>query len=393
MNAIVRLARYSFLVVNDMTNESRITRDRLFSLDVLRGLDMILLTVAGPLVCALQKGWGCFPDGFMRQFAHGWECFTLWDIIMPLFIFMCGAAIPFALERRLKEGPSVFWRHVLGRVALLWVLGGLVQGRWTSFDPLQMSPFSNTLQAIAVGYLAVAGAMFFRSRALMVVVPVFMVAVYTVLLAYGGYGEFDNLAFRIDNAILRAILPDGSIWVAKPSHYTWFATSPMFAAMTFAGYHATRLLQTAWSQKRKTAALAAYGLVLLAVGLIGEIWIPCIKPIFTLSFTSQAMGWCVLSLSVLYVINDIWKVRRWFGIAIYFGRHALAAYFISHFFAPVLQAAAHLLCDGVAAHLPRSATSFVMALFEVAALVAAMEIWRRSKMARRKDKTYSPQGA
>jgi hypothetical protein len=89
--------------------------ERLFSLDALRGLDMILLTVVGPLVCSAQKSWGCFSGGFMRQFAHGWECFTLWDTIMPLFIFMCGAAVPFALERRLDEGKGVFWRHVLRR--------------------------------------------------------------------------------------------------------------------------------------------------------------------------------------------------------------------------------------------------------------------------------------
>ena len=97
------------------TNEQS-TIERLFSLDALRGLDMILLTVVGPLVFSAQKCWGCFPDGFMRQFNHGWECFTLWDIIMPLFIFMCGAAVPFALERRLKEGKGVFWRHVLSQV-------------------------------------------------------------------------------------------------------------------------------------------------------------------------------------------------------------------------------------------------------------------------------------
>ena len=89
--------------------------ERLFSLDVLRGLDMMLLTVVGPLVCAAQKGWNCFPDWFMRQFNHGWECFTLWDIIMPLFIFMCGAAMPLALERLLKKGGGAFWRHVLAR--------------------------------------------------------------------------------------------------------------------------------------------------------------------------------------------------------------------------------------------------------------------------------------
>ena len=76
---------------------------RLFSLDLLRGLDMLLLTVVGPFFAALDKAVG-LPSGFMRQFHHEWGGFTLWDIIMPLFIFMCGCAVPFALGKRLKDG-------------------------------------------------------------------------------------------------------------------------------------------------------------------------------------------------------------------------------------------------------------------------------------------------
>ena len=76
------------------------------------------------------------------------------DIIMPLFIFMCGAAIPYALSRRLKNGQGEFWRHVMARVVMLWVMGGCVQGNWLSFNLHSFSPFANTLQAIAIGYLA-----------------------------------------------------------------------------------------------------------------------------------------------------------------------------------------------------------------------------------------------
>ena len=361
------------------TNEQS-TMERLFSLDALRGLDMILLTVVGPLLLSAQKSWGCFPDGFMRQFNHGWECFTLWDIIMPLFIFMCGAAVPFALDRRLKEGKGVFWRHVLWRFILLWALGGLVQGRWHTLDPLQMTPFSNTLQAIAIGYLAVAAAMCFCSRALMVAAPVAMVAAYTALLAFGGdYGKFSNMAFKIDHAILKSLLPAASVWVVKPSHYTWFATSLMFAAMTFAGYHATKILLSPSGKWRKAGMLAAYGAALLAVGFASEIWIPCIKPIFTLSFTAQAMGWCVLSLAALYIATDVWKFRPCSSAVLFFGRMALSAYFISHFFAPVLKAAANLLGGGLASLTPESAARFVISVTEVVCLVLAMLLWRRAR--------------
>ena len=76
--------------------------DRLLSLDVLRGADMFLLTVIGPLVWALDGAFG-LPDAVLFQFTHPWEGFTLWDIIMPLFLFMCGAAIPLSLERRIAR--------------------------------------------------------------------------------------------------------------------------------------------------------------------------------------------------------------------------------------------------------------------------------------------------
>ena len=49
---------------------------RLFSLDILRGLDMILLTVIGPLVRAAQKSWKCFPASMMDQMQHNWTGFT-----------------------------------------------------------------------------------------------------------------------------------------------------------------------------------------------------------------------------------------------------------------------------------------------------------------------------
>lgn len=351
-------------------------KDRLFSLDVLRGMDMILLTVIGPLLWAMQRCWNCFPAGFMRQFEHGWVCFTLWDIIMPLFIFICGAAIPFALGRRLKEGPVCFWKHVFVRVAFLWCLGGLVQGRWITLDPLQVSPYSNTLQSIAAGYLIVAVVISLKSNVLEVVVPVVLALAYTMMLVFGGdYSQFGNFAFKVDHAILKATLPANSVWVTRPSHYTWFLTSAMCGAMSFAGYHATRILQSDRTKWRKAGMLFAYGAVLLAVGLLSEVWVPCIKPIFTLTFTAQAMGWCVIALAALYVLNDIWMFRAGFSGVLLFGQMALTAYFVSHFFAPVLRASAHLFGDGLIACLPKSSSDFVMTLLEIVCMIVVMFFW------------------
>ena len=349
---------------------------RLFSLDLLRGLDMFLLTVVGPVVLAIQADWKCFPEPFYRQFHHAWEGFVLWDIIMPLFIFMCGAAIPFALRKRLQEGPKAFWKHVLGRVALLWFLGGLVQGHWAEFNLNTFSPYSNTLQSIAIGYLVVAMTMTIRSRVVQIAIPVAMTVLYTVLLAFGGdYSQFGNLAYRIDHFVLSALLPAGNTFVARPSYYTWFLTSLMFAVMTFAGYFATLILIGDGSKWRKAGWLFAYGAVLLALGCGSSPWIPVIKPIFTTSCTALAMGWCVMSLAVLYVITDIWMLRRGTSILLFFGRCALTAYFVSHFFGPVLRSFARTVGCGLLDRIP-SATETVTAVLCVVGMVLVMVVWR-----------------
>ena len=78
--------------------------DRLFSLDALRGLDMLFLCVVQPLIMAFAWAWD-FADEtahpLMAQLNHHWGVFTAYDLIMPLFIFMCGAAVLLALPRRL----------------------------------------------------------------------------------------------------------------------------------------------------------------------------------------------------------------------------------------------------------------------------------------------------
>ena len=76
-------------------------KQRLESLDVLRGADLFFLVALGPLMSriasAVDTEW---MDRAMWIFHHvEWEGFSPWDIIMPLFMFMAGTTIPFALER------------------------------------------------------------------------------------------------------------------------------------------------------------------------------------------------------------------------------------------------------------------------------------------------------
>ncbi|MBR4172475.1 MAG: DUF5009 domain-containing protein [Kiritimatiellae bacterium] len=352
---------------------------RLFSLDFLRGLDMFLLVAIGPLMRGADKAWGLSPS-IMAQFRHGWEGFTLWDIIMPMFIFMCGAAIPLALTKRMKDGhpTGAFWRHVAWRFVLLWFLGMMAQGRILTLDPMQISPYNNTLQTIAAGYLITALLMLTRNRIVQIVVPVLLFAAYGILLAcFGDYTETGNCAYQVEMSVLRWIVPPGSK-AFQIGGYTWFLTTMMFAFMSLCGYHCTEILRSGCTPCRKMVMLLALGGGLLGLGWLLSIWVPVIKPIFTVSFTAQAMGWCVLAWALLYLITDMYQLRRGLGVFILYGKFALTAYLCHTVFHSATDRVAQTLAQGLPRIFGAAAQPFTLACVMV--LVITWLVWIRSRL-------------
>ena len=80
--------------------------ERLHSLDILRGFDMFWITGGHILVATLATatGWKWLEavEGQMHHVA--WEGFHFYDLIFPLFIFIMGVAIPYALLPKLESG-------------------------------------------------------------------------------------------------------------------------------------------------------------------------------------------------------------------------------------------------------------------------------------------------
>ena len=205
--------------------------ERLFSLDLLRGIDMFYLACGGALIPALLK-WQDAPPTYARFLqSHPWQGFTLYDLIMPLFIFMCGAAIPFSLGRRLgpdsKPGTG-YWRHVWCRVALLWVLGMLAQGNLASLNIHKIAIYSNALQTIAVGYLAAALLLPIRRISVKVAIALALLTAYGLIVHFGGdYTKDGNISQKIDLAIWGLLLPDDSTAVEniRTNGYSWILPS------------------------------------------------------------------------------------------------------------------------------------------------------------------------
>ena len=357
-------------------------KGRLFSLDLLRGLDMVLLTVIGPLQNGWRLSWG-IPACVTHQFSHYWSGFTLWDLILPLFIFMSGASVPFALGKRLDEDGRpgrAYWRHVASRFTMLYALGFVATGTIFKLDPMRLTPFG-TLQIIAIGYLFAALVFPLKSRlARLAPFAVYLLAYGVVLLAFGDWTPDGNAAVKFDMWAFGFVLPPESV-LFQHRGYSKLLTLPVYGFLTVAGVEATLVLRGEWSARRKLMALAAAGAGLVAAGWALSPFIPMIKHVFSPSFTLAAVGYSVLLLTACYLVADVLGFRRGLSFFILYGQTSLAAYMLYTFFAPAVAAAAGAATIGIPRVWP-SAGPFATSLAAAAFTTWALYVWRLSRKGR-----------
>ena len=369
---------------------------RLFSLDFLRGADIFFLTVLSVLLYAVNE-YSPLPKGLVDQLMHpDWVGFTVYDLIMPLFIFMCGAALPLALPRRLEENGKAglkYWRHVFTRVAMLWVLGMIAQGKLFSLDLHEISFFNNTLQTIAVGYLITAVVALIPSKSVQILVPFLLAAGYTAFLHLcGDMTATGNAAVVYETKFLRLFYSNESWWAVRQiadMHYTWWATVPMFGVMGLAGYHATKILRDENRAKIAKAKLLFFaGLLQIALGLVLSFTFdPCIKHIFTASFTFLAMGASFVLYSLCYWLFDIVEWRRGTSLISLFGRRSLLAYMLAETCFKALPASfPAAVLPGVKRFLSDGQFKLLATVLECAFLVFIVYVWDGFKKEKREKR-------
>lgn len=320
---------------------------RLESLDILRGLDMFVLVVLSKLVSSFGAT-GEYPrlSGLFYQFEHAdWVGFTSHDLIMPLFMFCAGAAIPFAFSKYRENGlnQGKMWARIIRRVILLWVFGMACQGDLLSYDWDKFSFFSNTLQSIAVGYFFSAIFFMYTKPRTQVGIAVLLLIAYWALMMFvsvDGYGGGDfskdgNLAEWVDRAVLgshrdcASIGEDGSVVFADYYRYTWILSSLTFIVTVMSGMFAGEILRSRkWDEKRKSLILVVAGIVMVAAGWIWGLQMPVIKKIWTSSMVLVASGYSFILLGVLYWLVDIRKAK-WLDWLKVFGMNAIVAYLMA----------------------------------------------------------------
>jgi len=305
------------------------TTGRMVCLDALRGFDMFWIIGGQWIFGSLDEIFHHPLTAFVEeQLKHvEWIGFNCEDLIMPLFLFIVGAAMPFSFRRRLQEGKSrrKLYLHIIKRVAILFLLAMIVKGRLLAFEWSKIYFFCDTLQAIGIGYLITSIIILNLNIRWQIVATALLLLGYWAMVALvpvpghgaGIYMPQVNLVDYVDHIVL------GRFQFGTASRVI---SSMTFGAIVMSGALAGQLLLSGTSHRSKALRLLAIGIVCLAVGLLWSNWLPIIKKIWTSSFALAAIGWSYLLLTVFYLIIDVWGYRKWAFVFIVIGVNAIAVY-------------------------------------------------------------------
>lgn len=318
-------------------NALPVAQQRLASLDILRGFDLFMLVLFQPVFVVFARHWADIPffAFLLNQFSHAaWEGFTAWDMVMPLFIFMVGAAMPFSFAKyKEQRSKKQVYKKVAKRFVILFILGAVVQGNLLSLDLQQIRIYSNTLQAIAVGYLISAVLLLHSSRKWQIVVTALLFIIYWALLTFlGDFTPDGNFAEKVDRIVLGRFRDgvyyssDGQWHFHEHYRYTWILTSMVFGVTAMLGVFAGQIMKYGKNRLKNSRILLLIGIVLLALGWLLSFQTPIIKKIWSASMVLWSGGWCFLLMALFYYIVDV-KGRshglNWLKI---YGMNSIVAY-------------------------------------------------------------------
>ena len=316
-------------------------KQRLLSLDTLRGLDLVLLVgierVIEELTAATNWPW---LETIDRQFHHvSWEGFRFYDLIFPLFMFISGVAIPYAIHSKLEKGfpKKDLFKKIFIRLIVLVVFGIIYNKNLR--DGFSDPRYASVLGQIGVGYFFAALIFLYTKQikrtvywlvGIMTGVTILHLFVPVPGFGAGTFEKGTNINAWIDKIILGGFDPEGILCMVSA------------IAITLMGALAGYLIRSVdFSQQRKAMYLFISGLVLIVVAMFVSPYYPIIKKMWTVTFIMLTGGISAVLLSVFYYIIDVKGYRkrtlffRVFGmnsILIYMGSKILSFRGASYFF-------------------------------------------------------------
>ncbi|WKN44781.1 acyltransferase family protein [Tunicatimonas pelagia] len=299
---------------------SKPTKQRLLSLDVLRGI-----TIIGMIVVNTPGSWSYMYPPLQHAEWHG---LTPTDLVFPFFLFMVGISITLALGRRVASGVPlggvVF--KIVKRFFIIYALG-LFLALFPAFD-FENLRYVGVLPRIAVVYL-VCSLLFlklsWRGVAWLSGITLVIYWLMMVLIPVPGVGKANlepgtNLAAWLDE-----LLVPGRMYRVTWDPEGFLSTFPAIVT-GFTGVLTGYWLRSSKSVEHKIIGMMVAGVLTCLIGYLWHQGFPVNKNLWSSSYVLVSSGMALLLLGTLYWFIDVKHYRGWTPFFVAFGMNAITAY-------------------------------------------------------------------
>lgn len=314
-----------------------LTQQRLYSLDALRGFDMLWIMGADEILHSAAKATGApFWETIANQFTHpAWNGFHFYDLIFPLFLFIAGVATPFSVGRELEKGKTrqqVLWRVV--KRGLVLVILGVIYNNGLVIEPISKIRFASVLGRIGLAYMF-ANIIYIYSKQRTQMAWFFGILIgYWLMFKFTSAPGFPagdltmegNFASYVD----RTFLP-GRLYLGIHDPEGIMSTIPAIATGLLGILTGQLLKNGTMSKEIKAGWMALAGIILIVAALIWNIDFPINKNLWTSSFVLNVGGISLLLLSLFYYIIDVLGYKNWAFFFKVIGMNSILIYMSGRF--------------------------------------------------------------
>lgn len=302
-------------------------KKRLTSIDALRGFTMLFIIGGEGVIISLNKAW---PNGFTEALAKnmhhaGWEGFYFMDLIFPLFLFLVGVLVPYAILGRLEKGvqPKPLYRHILKRTVVLILLG------WVNYGLLHFD-FANMRWSSVLGRIGIC----YFLASLLVIHTGWRTQMWVFLLILIGYWAA-AMFVPVPGYGPGVLTPEGSLmtWLDQQlipgklglGLYDRQGIMSTFTALatTLMGVLAGHWMRSDRSESEKVKGFVIAGVVTLALGWLWGKYFFISRNVWTSSFVLYSGGMSLLLLALFYWVIDIKGYKKWTFFLVVIGMNAI----------------------------------------------------------------------
>jgi predicted acyltransferase len=321
------------------------------SLDIFRGATVAFMI--------LVNNPGDWSHKFSPLGHASWHGITPTDLVFPFFLFAVGNAMAFVMPRLQLEGDSAFWKKVLTRTLLIFLIGlflnwspfvvrvndSLILKGWTWINnagELSGVRILGVLQRIALSYFFASVIIYYARPKKAFWVSVVLLLFYWILCLAGNPTDPYSLQGWFGTDIDKALLGEAHMYHGEGIAFDpegIVSTLPSIVQVIFGYLTGYYLLQNAKRDETSPSINPLYKtltiLFIAAVSLLilsyaWDLTFPINKKIWTSSYVLCTTGLAIAMLSVLVYVIEIKNIRGWLSNFFEaFGKNPLFIYALS----------------------------------------------------------------